>query len=591
MMTFFEKILEKEDLPKHDLRPLWQYRLEEKDYDILKAEVREYFEGNSKYNYYRECALLVATWWNLEYKGGIPSVKAILESIGLRNAQEFENKFRNDYHYGMRLLGIRPIRINNNHYFKALLVQGGLPINRLGDLNGYANYVIKIYQLYNEYGKEQARYRVDEYRSLLPQTFRNECIEELTLEICDALKENKAEYLPFKLKGKKEEDFWDEIKQKKEKIQQTEDKFNISLKWILSENSETLALNVTIPKYISKEWWEQKIKKSIPRIFEILICGRKIVTYKKKGDEKLWRSEYDNPIKIDLKKNISCLGVIDGKQVDFQEFIGYPQSLDEPFLLSNAAENEYAKLFVPHNYDIVPECKKINDLICGSVYDFTGKITVKNNEGDSFGFDSSQPLNEDLFLISQRLENILDSNVPIIKGPADFFEQERIKNKTQEPENIKEGFIRWKFNNNKINYSVPVFQVKREAKLEIQAKNETCGNIIFKDFGNAKIECDEPCKRNDKSNEFCFEFNSTVSNISQLYSISFTISYPGQKKAQFKVLAPFKGVYFKNPEGRRINMPLCPVKLEVYSLVCIGRKATIKIAPTQDNAEFSTVVR
>jgi hypothetical protein len=586
--TFFEKMLDSEHLQEHDFRPLWKYHLEENDYKTLITEVREYFEINSKYNYYRECALLVATWWKIKYTGGIPSAERILMDIGLTNVQQFIKQFKEDYHKGMRLLNIPPIRINNNQYFRSLLVQGGLPIKRLRQcgLNTYTDYVIKIYEIYIKYGKEQSRYRISIYRDLLPQTFRNECIEELTLEICEALENNNTAYLPFELEEKEAKDFWNTIKGRKEDIRQTEEKFYISLKWLLPENSEKFVLNATIPKKISKEWWEKYFPDtSVPRIFEIFIDGKNISTYKKMGDGNLCRYDYNS--KLEHYKNINSFGICDGKQVNLQNFTSYPQSLEEPFLLSEAiTETEKAKLFVPDNWhiDSNENSKKIE---YGKVYDFIGQAIVKNSEGDSFNFDSHQPLDPDLFLKSPRLENVLESNVPIIKGEAEFiFAEGKIKNKTKEPENTKLGFIRWKIDS----YLVPVFQVGRNTKLEIRAENEKCGSIIFKDFVNAEISCDKPHKLDIINNESHFKF--TYSDDLQLYNIPFKISYPNapsKKKADLKVLAPFKGAYFRDANGNRIktNTEICPIKLEGYSLICIGEQAKVKISPnSQNDPEF-----
>ena len=572
-MPIFEKLLEKYKLERHDGRPLWKYRISETEYKELKTEVCESFSTRDKFPY-KESALLIAAWWSLEYKEETPSKEKILESIGLNaSIPEIKNKFDNAFKCGMRLLNIEPIRINNKHHFRTLLVQGGLPIKRLAQAQGiYAYYVSKIYEVYNKYGKEQARYYTEEYQDLLPQTFQHKSIEELTLEICEALERDDIEFLPFDSKEEKGKELWEKIKRAKDKISSTNEKFCISLKWILQEKN--LVLNARIPKHISSKWWNDNFEYDVPRIFELFICGRNIAIYKKKGDGDLSRTEYKNIIKIQPNENISYRGFSDNKQIKLQEFINLPPSLEEPFILHEAVEDGLAKLFVPHNWSLDSEYKKIDELNCGNIYEFTGEITIRN-DNDSVVFDSHKSLNEDCFLVTPCLENIIYSNVPITKGPAKFFTQGKI----QQQEDAKVGLIRWKFTN----YSTEIFQVNEEAKLEIQAKSPSSGSIIFKNFGSALIECDVPHEKHN--NEFYFESNY----IDRPY-IPFKISYPSvvkKKKVQIKVLAPFKGVYFKNPVEERIknNERLCAVKLEGYSLVCTSGKAKIKIAHKEFDIE------
>jgi hypothetical protein len=584
-MQFFEILLKKHNLERHDGRPLWKYHITKIEYEELKTEIYKYFEDNSIFPC-KECTLLIASWWKYEYNRNVPSEEAILESIGLKNTQKNKEQFKKDYKRGMYLLRIEPIRINNKHFFRTLLVQGGLPINRLGDQGKYAYYVSRVFELYSRIGKEQIRYYINEYQALLPQTFQNKYIEEFTLQICEALEKNEPAYLPFGLE--EGEELWKKIKQEKEKIRLNDEKFHISLKWIWQKTSETLALKIISPKRISEEWWKDNFRNSTPRIFEIFICGRNVATYQKQRDKNLFCVENKDIIKIKPEENISYRGSDDGcKQVEIQKFISFPQSLNEPFLLSKATETDPAELFMPHKWNVLNSekiCEKIKDLTYGSIYNFTGKITVKNSE-DSVDFDSHQSLSEDLFLKTPHLENILDSNVPIIKGPARFHAENELKNKTQEPKNTTEGFIRWKFTINDIHYSQNVFQLNPKAKLEIQARNATQGSIIFKDFGNAIIECDMLMLHEKSGNEFRFEFN----NAELPYSIPFEISYPGpvRKKVQIKVLAPLEGAYFKNPENERIKLDgfICPVKLEGYSLVCIGKKAKVEITPVQTEKE------
>ena len=66
-MSFFNNILQANNLNKHDGRPLWKYLLSENDFDKLKQELMRAGLFNIDP---RDAALYYAEWWKRNYNGG-----------------------------------------------------------------------------------------------------------------------------------------------------------------------------------------------------------------------------------------------------------------------------------------------------------------------------------------------------------------------------------------------------------------------------------------------------------------------------------------------------------------------------------------
>lgn len=123
--------------------PLWKLRLTPEEYSALKEELLCAFQGNQLFRFTKEAALFYANWWSKEYVGGdrdnLPSKEKIARDLGIRPDQSDELYYLAKR--GLSNLRITPIfRNGRTHYFRTLLLQGGLPVKSLTEGKNRANY-------------------------------------------------------------------------------------------------------------------------------------------------------------------------------------------------------------------------------------------------------------------------------------------------------------------------------------------------------------------------------------------------------------------------------------------------------------------
>jgi len=124
--------------------PLWKIKLSNEEYNRLKQELRDAFaKGNQLFRIAKEATLYYANWWSKEYMGGnrdsTPSKEKIAASLGINSNQSDELFLWAKR--GLSQLRISPIfRNGRTHYFRTLLLQGGLPIKSIKEGNNKSNY-------------------------------------------------------------------------------------------------------------------------------------------------------------------------------------------------------------------------------------------------------------------------------------------------------------------------------------------------------------------------------------------------------------------------------------------------------------------
>jgi hypothetical protein len=123
--------------------PMWKLQLTTEEYSALKQELLDAFKGFQLFRIAKEAALYYANWWSKEYVGGtrdsFPSKEKIAADLGIRHEQSDELYLWAKR--GLSQLRISPIfRNGRTHYFRTLLLQGGLPVKSLKEGNNKANY-------------------------------------------------------------------------------------------------------------------------------------------------------------------------------------------------------------------------------------------------------------------------------------------------------------------------------------------------------------------------------------------------------------------------------------------------------------------
>jgi hypothetical protein len=190
-MSYFTKLLETNNLPKHDGRALWRYHL---DADLFHA-LQNHLKSTIRLIEIdpRDCALYYAAWWKCCYNGGSPSKREIFRSIA--NGHAFDEETFYDYaKRGANLLGIRWIRNANTLYFRTLLLQGGLPVRHIASNQGaYTRFLVRILEM-NPASVDDFAFD-SSVTSLLPASNRNGEVYACCLDIVRAINAEDQEYL------------------------------------------------------------------------------------------------------------------------------------------------------------------------------------------------------------------------------------------------------------------------------------------------------------------------------------------------------------------------------------------------------------
>ncbi|MCH3996002.1 MAG: hypothetical protein LKE54_13380 [Prevotella sp.] len=159
-----------------------------------------YLANNLDY-YGEEAVLYYAVWWQRIYSGGFPSKEMIAYSLDIPAG-------KSDIIYkaarrAMHKWGFRVIHDTRYHYFRSLLLQGGLPMNHVvnsqGNFNNYSEFLKSLIRDMTNYSMEFTPDTVSKLNcvSYLPRSFCNSSIYEISIQIGRAIIEDREDLLPY----------------------------------------------------------------------------------------------------------------------------------------------------------------------------------------------------------------------------------------------------------------------------------------------------------------------------------------------------------------------------------------------------------
>lgn len=242
-MTLFNKILQSNNLHKHDGRALWKYNLSENDFQQLRKLLLE--TKRLEFIDPRDITLYYSEWWKRYYNGGFPSKKDVFESLW--NGQNYtEELFFQAAKKGANLLGIKWIKNQNTLYFKTLLLQGGIPIRHISNNKGaYKNILTKLLEINPK--------TIDEFAfnpaitSLLPASSRSDEIYECCLAIIRAIIKEDTEYLSILDNNIELEEITRELKIKRNSLKGNVSRPRLRTYWVLEPQRSIIRLYLGIP--------------------------------------------------------------------------------------------------------------------------------------------------------------------------------------------------------------------------------------------------------------------------------------------------------------------------------------------------------
>lgn len=196
----FDNILKSRGLST-PLNPIWKMNITPEEQEELAKNLYRAYLKRDLYSVGEEAALYYAIWWQRSYDGGSPSKEAIAESINIPKS------FSDDLYKSARLAykrwGFHYIHDNRYHYFRSLLMQGGLPIgylvNNKTNFSGYKEFLRHLVEEYSSLNMDfnSANIAFMSCVSYLPKSFKNDSIYEISTQIAHAIVEDREDLLPY----------------------------------------------------------------------------------------------------------------------------------------------------------------------------------------------------------------------------------------------------------------------------------------------------------------------------------------------------------------------------------------------------------
>ncbi|MEO6831613.1 MAG: hypothetical protein ABI169_05405, partial [Chitinophagaceae bacterium] len=133
-----------------------------------------------------DCALYYGPWWKYVYAEGKPSKDILFNFLDIENPKFTSEDFFKKAKKGGEKTGLKWIHRENTHYFRTLLLQGGIPLKNIRRYGTYyrefllkviENKPLEISDIGNNY----------ELTRNLPFSIRNEYVFQAALDISKAI--------------------------------------------------------------------------------------------------------------------------------------------------------------------------------------------------------------------------------------------------------------------------------------------------------------------------------------------------------------------------------------------------------------------
>lgn len=235
MGIFFDELLRKRGLNSAPV-PLWKLDVSDNEYEELKVAIRTAVSENAFWNFGREFALFYAESWRREYCGGWISKENVASYAGIPLDQA-ENVF-NYAKSALNSLHIPVIRQSNNQYFRTLLLQGGLPMAyvQLKD-SGFNRFKQFLKSMIAELSRLSVDWDdVEVVRNLsclryLPNTYKNDNIYAVSLQIARAINEERDDLLPYKTDSVELKTLTEMLKKERERVKKLIITHPLAINW------------------------------------------------------------------------------------------------------------------------------------------------------------------------------------------------------------------------------------------------------------------------------------------------------------------------------------------------------------------------
>jgi hypothetical protein len=581
-MDFFQRVLESNELNRHDGRPLWQYDLNTVSYEDLKRYIAN---ENVNHNLARDAALFYAMWWKNDYTGGKPSKQTIFESLPPSvNLTETASSLYELAKRGAMLLGVEWIKRQNTLYFRTLLLQGGLPLKHMSDNHGcYFNFLSAVLDLQPDCVEDFSDRQ--ELISILPVSSRNSVIFESCFAIVNAVIQDRDTYESLFNSNQNLKTINSHLKRQRINLRPKVRLTKPRVYWLLNKDSEynNIYLHVGLAeKYSNEEManflgfeptqkeYQLYINGNITCVFRRLVNNNEYKTNWYKSPKVVWNGEDVFP---------EVLVVAQGVTHMLSQFVPVMPKLNSPSLWikytedtwrlvqGNRTESSEAAVIIPDGWDTIRASNSIN--INSNNFQwmpFEGEIEISGGN-DCFKFIcNTESLN--WTIIHQKPDWVEKSNMPIVKGLPRVVLYDTENKRVTRDHHVY--FRKHKSKNPWVSMSTTRAASQGCFDLKI-----VCGDVVaydtFFNIGNIELSFKEQDLskaivkaeklgdlefriHNDKylrvtqiADEHCLQVTPDGNKVPT--SVKASLGHPGVKKLHFYIKNPFKGTRIIDTQG------------------------------------------
>ncbi len=585
-MSFFPSLLMKNQLAKHDGRPLWKYFLTDQEYDNLISEI----------NYAapltldpRDACLFYAEWWKRNYNGGKPSRNEIFTSLN------GNIKYRMDYKAfyklakrGANMLGIKWVEKQNTLYFRTLLLHGGLPLKHISENRGkYQNFLMAVL--------EEQPETIEDFSfkphiiNHLPVSSQNEIIYENCFEIVRSILNEEDQYDELLTSNDVLRNISGELKVRKSQLQRKQRLSKPKNYWLLCFQKFKIKISLRIGfanKYDPESLagilgFEVNEREYQFYLNDELICiFRKMLNGNYKTD---WFSQQDHEWGGESILPYSYV-LVNGRKLEVNDFIQTIPTLHEPSLWSKYSDNEWRLIKGNGTSNkeaaiLFPLCWKSNLAreeisLYGQELNwlkFEGEVLITCNE-DRQKF-MSEVNSFDWTIVSQKPSWMLKASIPVVQNKPSIILYDENNRKLPESQykilykshNSRDS---WQELSSQIHFPLGCIDLKIEK--EDLVAYDICfnlGNLQTRRISNTIDSAEIAVKNIDR---FTFKLDETeILSISQNRDkfqlkvktefkkiptgIKGFVGIGSQKKLHFTMATPFEGMVIIDKEGNIVS--------------------------------------
>jgi|GEM_PF-4249082 len=260
----FDEIVLSRQSWRMGIDPLWKLKLTEFEYKYLIDFVHDkVLQKAPSYQWNREAALLFAEWWKREYVGGPHNKRDIAVFLHL---EDYESNLFEAAKEGARRLRIPFIKKINTLYLETLFLQGGLPLGALSKSDGvnryerYLNTIVKYICSHDV--KWESTDFIQSFNSYISQSFHNEVMYDLTLQIARAIYFEDNDFFPFNFEDNSLEQLITSLKKTKKETPRIVREIPFRTQWRIEKTGNELRLfyQIEYENVISKNWVDNNLR-------------------------------------------------------------------------------------------------------------------------------------------------------------------------------------------------------------------------------------------------------------------------------------------------------------------------------------------